>query len=300
MREESWRREPSAYGEQMDIAPRYVDIDVMQHLNNVAVGSIHQEARMRWLMAHVSPGAWRAEGVQLRPRVLVTDFLGEGRYPAAIEAGVRCLGVDAHGCDMATALFQQEACFGTQQVRLAAWHEGLPIALPGALRDTLGAAVNALPEGDVPTLAAQQPPALADFAWTVELQSRFGDMDADGQAGELALSRYVETARILGVRDGLPALHEALQAEGMGLVVGRVSLDIFRQRHPGRGWQAGVRIARLGNASFTVECALFARDTCIALSQTVLVSIHRQTRRAQALPASVREAMSPLLSSAMA
>lgn len=299
MREESWRRMAQTYGELTSIPPRYADVDVMRHLNNVAVGVMHLEARMRWLMRTLAPDAWRADGVRLRPRWLATDFLGEGHYPDAVDAGVRCLGVDSEGWDMASGLFQHGTCFGTQHARLSAWCDGMPIALPDAIRHSLQAASQPLAQPGSPAPMAPRP-EIGDFAWSVSLQSRFADIDADGHAGEVALSRYMETARILGVRDGVPDLSRALQAEGMGLVVGRVEMTVFSLPRPPRQWHAGVRISRLGTASFTVQCALFARDACVAVSDTVLVSIQRDAMRARALPETAREALAPLIQTALA
>lgn len=298
MRGDSWRRQADTYDHRFSIPPRYADVDVMRHLNNVAVGTLHLEARMRWLMREIAADAWASDGVRLRPRWLATDFLGEGHYPDMVEAGVRCLGADAQGWDMASAVFQGGGCFGTQHARLSAWCDGLPVALPQPLLAALQARARPVPVWAFAPVATSSPSS-ADFVWSVPVQSRFADRDADGQAGEVALSRYMETARILGVREGVPDLGRALQAAGMGLVVGRIEMTVFSLPRPVSTWHAGVRITRLGTASFTVQCALFARETCVAVSDTVLVSIQRKAMRAMALPPSAREALAPLTGAAL-
>src|SRR5690606_658071 len=113
----------------------YTDVDPWRHLNNVAVYGLHQEARIRWLTQALGENAWYSDGVLLRPAMVSTDFVGEGRYPGTVEVGARCIGHDEDGWDLATAVFQSGACFGVQQTRMAAWCDGRPVALSQALRD---------------------------------------------------------------------------------------------------------------------------------------------------------------------
>ncbi len=287
MKNEVWRRDSSFYDRLYPLATRYTDVDPWRHLNNVAVSGLHIEARTQWLINAVGPDAWYSDGVLLRPTLVATDFVGEGRYPGMVEVGARCIGHDADGWDMATAVFQDGVCFGVQQTRMTAWCDGRPVALSESLREAIASAPSATPEfaqpATMPVLAPQ------DYPRTLEIMGRYGDADADACLGEAAAARYMEQARSSAMGDALRAASAEIRSGGLGTVVAHGKIQFLRHQRTAAVLRAGVGVVKVGNSSMTIRTALFRDDDCLAVGDTVLVMTDRRTTRPAALPQSARE-----------
>lgn len=295
MKNETWRRDPSFYDRLYPLATRYTDVDPWRHLNNVAVYGLHQEARIQWLVQALGENAWYCDGVLLRPAMVSTDFVGEGRYPGVVEVGASCIGHDDHGWDLATAVFQSGACFGVQQTRMAAWCDGRPVALPQELRDAaarhqcgdgLPASDSSTPSpADVPVAPLQAYPSIMDIT------GRFGDADADACIGEAIVARYMEQARASATGTALRSASEEVRSGKLGTVVAHGNIRFLSHRRTAALLKAGVGVVRVGNSSYVIRAGLFCGDECIAVGDTVLVLTDRGTSRPAALPLSAREAL---------
>ena len=97
MKTQAWRRQPAAYPAQGSLQPRITDVDLWQHLNNVAQIGLHGELLQQWMQAHLGDRLWRSSTPLLALRASATDFLAEAHYPAPLATGVRLLGIDADG-----------------------------------------------------------------------------------------------------------------------------------------------------------------------------------------------------------
>ena len=53
MKTQAWRRQPAAYPAQGSLQPRITDVDLWQHLNNVAQIGLHGELLQQWMQAHL-------------------------------------------------------------------------------------------------------------------------------------------------------------------------------------------------------------------------------------------------------
>lgn len=295
MKNEAWRRDPSFYDRLYPLATRYTDVDPWRHLNNVAVYALHQEARIQWLVQALGENAWCNDGVLLRPALVSTDFVGEGRYPGLVEVGARCVGQDEHGWDLATAVFQSGACFGVQQTRMTAWCDGRPVELSEVLRDA--AARHHSSEGlpameplapspaDVPVVPLDAYPAIMDIT------GRFGDADADACIGEAIVARYMEQARASATGTALRKVSDEVRSGKLGTVVAHGNIRFLSHRRTVALLKAGVGVVRVGNSSYVIRAGLFCGDECIAVGDTVLVMTDRQTSRPAALPLAAREAL---------
>ncbi len=300
MKNDAWRRLPSSYLPQGELLPRYTDVDVWQHLNNGALIAMQGETSQRWQREVLGAESWRQAAPLIAPLAVATDFLAESHYPAALATGCRLLGVDEHGFVLAAALFQRGLCVGLHDTRLVAWADGLPAPLPAALVDTLRAAAArqpALPEaaGAVATLAdlpaAGPAPALADLPFRFVLGSRFADSDGHGQTSDASLARYAEQTR---VRFLTHVFGSGRMNSATGLMVGHVASRWLRRGgRPPADWQAACGVSRLGERSLAVRGALFDGDTCVAVHDSVMVVIDRESHRSTAMPADWREAMAP-------
>ena len=141
MKKTLWRRQADAYPLRGELAPRFSDLDLWQHLNNAALIALHGEACQRWLRTVLGADVWRRKAPLLAARRLATDFLAEAHYPEPLTTGVRLLGVDGDGFCLGSALFQHGTCVGLHEVHISAWQHGLPAPLPAEVADALRAEI---------------------------------------------------------------------------------------------------------------------------------------------------------------
>lgn len=294
MKNEAWRRLPSAYPMRGELMPRYNDVDLWQHLNNTALISLHGENCQRWLRATFGTDVWR----QVRPVIAVcaleTDFLAEAHYPEPLATGCRLLAVEGGAFQLGSALFQHGHCVGLQQATLAVWADGQPVPLPVAVADALHAVAALQPAlaagAGMASRTAMAPamPALADFPWQIPLAARFADSDARGLTSDTSLARYAEQTRVQFLTQ---VFGPERMASPTGFIVGHVALRWGHRASPPAQWQAGCGVTRLGERSMAVRSGLFAGDQCHAVCDTLMVAIDHATRRSTALPAASREVL---------
>lgn len=137
MKNKPWRREQRFYSFNTELSSRYYDMDTERHVNNVAVLTLHAEARTRLHMALLGRDEWLAQTHTVRTAALETDFLEVAHYPAPIVAGVSVINLERRQYTLATGLFQLGICIGLQECRMGRWHEGEWTLLPDALQERL-------------------------------------------------------------------------------------------------------------------------------------------------------------------
>ncbi|MBU6270640.1 MAG: hypothetical protein KGQ67_04995 [Betaproteobacteria bacterium] len=287
MRHDAWRRDPDAYPLRGEVLPRYTDVDVWQHLNNVALITLHAEAVQTALRGVFGDRAWRERSPALAASAGATDFLAEGQYPGAVRWGARLLAADAGGLRVATALFQQDQCIGLHESRLSGWSDGSDIGLPApALAALRAAGVPATPVLPCAAPAAVWvAPAEPDaFPWRTTFPLRFADSDGQRLASDTCLARAAEQLRVEFLNDVFDGRREMLG----GMLVAHVTVQ-WRQRALAAGqWQLGCGVARVGDRSLAVRGALYDADRCIATCEAVMVAINRGGAPGGALSAAAR------------
>ncbi len=296
MKQTPWRREADAYPLRGELAPRFTDLDLWQHLNNAAIIALHGEAMQRWLRGVLGADVWRSKAPLLAARSLATDFLAEAHYPEPLATGVRLLGVDAQGFRLGSALFQHGACVGLHEVHIGAWLHGSPATLPREVAERLQAEAArqpALPGAadPLPPPAAPEPTlALGDFPWQLAMDSRFGDTDAMGLAGDLSLARCAEQTRVQFLTQ---TFGTGRLAAPTGFIVGHVALRWLHRGRPPARWVNTCGVSRLGERSMAVRGGMFDGEQCLAVCDTVMVAIDHASRRSCPLPAEARELLAP-------
>ena len=101
----------------LEVPPRFGDVDLFRHLNNVALARLYEEGRVRF-----------TDGLRLRD-VLEPEhgcvvgeinirYLIEGRYPEAVTAAAAVLRVGRSSFTVAQALFQLGRCIGVADATL--------------------------------------------------------------------------------------------------------------------------------------------------------------------------------------
>ncbi|MBV6756253.1 acyl-CoA thioesterase [Rhodococcus opacus] len=117
---------------------RYADMDANAHLNNLALESMHEDARAV-LNARVFPGVYDPGTRQLR---LVTSqnvvhFLAEAHWPATIETGVGVGRIGRTSFVASSALFRDGVCISVCDTVLVAINDDGPVPIPDFAREML-------------------------------------------------------------------------------------------------------------------------------------------------------------------
>ena len=108
---------------------------------------------------------------------------------------------------------------------------------------------------------------LATYKWTIELPTRFGDMDPNRHLNNVAVTRLYEEARVR-FNWGVRADHSLPRAR---FLVGHVAVDYLGEGSYPDPVVVGYGIASFGTTSFRAAMGMFQRGVCIGLCDTVMV-----------------------------
>ena len=133
------RLQLSTYPFTTEIEPRFGDVDALQHLNNVALAGIYEEARLRFTATfrHAPQGE---DGQRPVLAQITIRYLAEGHYPGTLTAGIGALHIGRTSYVVGQALFQAGACIGTADTVIVWTAEGRPHPVPDPFRAALEAA----------------------------------------------------------------------------------------------------------------------------------------------------------------
>ena len=118
-----------------EVAARYGDMDANAHLNNLALESLHENARAT-MNRLLLPGAYDGTGRKLR---LVTSqnavhFLAEAHWPVLITTGAGVGRIGRTSYVASTGLFVDGACIGVCDTVLVLLGDQGPVPLPEEFR----------------------------------------------------------------------------------------------------------------------------------------------------------------------
>lgn len=121
-----------------EIAARYGDMDANAHLNNLALESLHENARAT-MNRQLLSRAFDAGGPVLR---LVTShnavhFLAEAHWPALIHTGAGVGRIGRTSYIASTGLFIDGACIGVCDTVLVLLGDNGPVPIPDEVRAAL-------------------------------------------------------------------------------------------------------------------------------------------------------------------
>lgn len=132
------------------------------------------------------------------------------------------------------------------------------------------------------------------YPFTIELQTRYSDLDVMGHVNNVAIAGLFETARI--------SMHHRLCAHprehGVRWLVAAVNLNYMAEMHFPAPVTIGCGFHALGNSSWTILSAAFQDGECTATCETVIVTHGPDGRRR--IPDAVRADMQPWLIKAFA
>jgi len=117
------------------------------------------------------------------------------------------------------------------------------------------------------------------YPFTVELQTRWGDMDALHHLNNSALARYYEEARVRFLAHAQSSLSDPPR-----VMVGALRIDYLRQAHHPAPITAAVGVAGVGGASIRLLQALFQSGACVGLADVTLVRTTADRGKAERVP----------------
>lgn len=128
----------------------------------------------------------------------------------------------------------------------------------------------------------------AAYPVSLEVQTRFGDLDPLRHLNNVAIARVYEEGRV--------RLHDQLRGgfeAGGRVVVARVAIDYLAEGHYPKPLTVRTGVLRVGGASYVIGQALFQDDRCLGVAESVIV--YTQAGVALRLPDAARAAIAPLM-----
>ncbi len=105
------RLDAARYPFAMTVAPRFADMDILKHINNLALAEYHEEARTRFVTKVFGDDfLFRARDYRLLVARASYDYLREAHYPQPLEACAGLAHIGNASYEIAMALFQGGHC----------------------------------------------------------------------------------------------------------------------------------------------------------------------------------------------
>jgi acyl-CoA thioester hydrolase len=116
---------------------RWGDQDGSRHINNVAYAEYLENARTELLIARIV--MHKAKGAHIVVRRVEIDYLGQGRYPGAIEVGTCVVDIGESSFTVGQGIFMGDQCLATGETVHVHHGGGERVPLSAAMRDALEA-----------------------------------------------------------------------------------------------------------------------------------------------------------------
>ena len=133
MKPEPFRLQRASYPFFRQVIARFSDMDTEGHLNNVALASFYEDARVSFLRTATQGNhAYRFVIAQIS-----INYLAEAHYPGSYDVG---LGISRFGTTsfgIGCGLFIGDTCIGTCDTTQVTIGASKPVPLPQGLRDLL-------------------------------------------------------------------------------------------------------------------------------------------------------------------
>lgn len=127
------------------------------------------------------------------------------------------------------------------------------------------------------------------FAFSVPVPVRFRDIDAMGHVNNAVFVTYLE----LGRQAFFEALVGMRRLEDIDFIVARVEVDYLSPVQLESRVELGIRVAAVGNSSFTLEYLVTADGEPAARARSVQVFYDYAAGAKKPVPASFRQAAAP-------
>lgn len=129
-RPDPWRLDPAAYPHSEAIQTRFADLDVLGHINNVAMAGLFEAGRTRFLRAS---GLFAAREHRVLLVAIEINYLAEGSFPEDVTVATGVARIGNRSWTLQSAAFQNGRAIATCDATAAIEAP----AIPQALRDLL-------------------------------------------------------------------------------------------------------------------------------------------------------------------
>lgn len=130
--------EADRYPFAMTVAPRFADLDLLVHINNLSLAEYHEEARVRFLLDLLGDDLFsRRRNFRMLVAKAAYDYLHEAHYPQPLEARVAVSRIGDASFELAMALFQEGRCVCLAAVVEVYVTDDGPVSIPGDMREKL-------------------------------------------------------------------------------------------------------------------------------------------------------------------
>ncbi len=129
-----------SYAVRYDTAPRFGDLDPLNHLNNAALARLYEDARVRFINDSGVRAAWEP-GCRFVVAEVTISYLAEGSFPEPVSLGSGVSRIGGSSYAIAQGLFQSGRCIGVADTTLVYMHaaEGASRRINDDMRLRLGA-----------------------------------------------------------------------------------------------------------------------------------------------------------------
>lgn len=122
--------DPARYPFSCVIAPRFSDLDFHHHVNNAALADILQEGRIRFHHVCAYDVALDSDGINSMAVSLSVEFLGQARYPDALENHLGAVAVGRTSHTLGQLVTQGGDPVAYAQTVLVCMLDGRPVENP--------------------------------------------------------------------------------------------------------------------------------------------------------------------------
>ena len=129
--------DPARYPFSTEIAPYFRDLDINRHVNNSAMASLLEEARVRynrWLGYHKLAAQL---GIDTMVAAVTIDYLAQGGYPQPFEMHIGCIHIGRTSNRIAILVRQNGRAIVFSEAITVCTKDGQPVEMPSAYRAAL-------------------------------------------------------------------------------------------------------------------------------------------------------------------
>ena len=126
------------------------------------------------------------------------------------------------------------------------------------------------------------------YPFQLRMDVRYGDLDTNRHLNNVAFARFFEEGRVrfhYDIRDRVP------DADPLRPIIANVTIDYLAEGSWPDAVTVAAGIAHIGTSSYTVGLALFQKDRCIALCNSVVVNRAGEGEGGAPLGATLRGAL---------
>ena len=134
---------------------------------------------------------------------------------------------------------------------------------------------------------------MSEFKYFYPIEVRYGDLDPQGHVNNVSFLTYFEQARV-NYLIHLGLFNKNQSFLDVGIILADAHVTFLAPILFGMEVRVGVRVARLGNKSMTMEYRIFdeASSAELATGSTVLVTFDYRSQQTIPIPAEWREKIS--------